>query len=342
MKVRWCELKDFIVNLLRGVGLSEKNAKIMADVVIRATARGVGHHDVHDLPWRLEEISKGNINPNPRIELLNKYKALESYRGDNGPGEICCSFIMERAKRLADEYGIGLCTICDSNHYLASAPYVEKAAEEGYLAILFTRGLPVMGAPSRKEHVISSCPMGFAAASTKDYPIVHDICLAYASYGTLNKKVKKGECVPIHWGVDKDGRPTSDPKALIDGTIWPIGQHKGFGLAILGEILTGILSGGQVIDEPNPETGKVGVASQTAIVLRPDKLMGSKVFETKVTELIDRMEARAPGLHIPGQNSYKNKKQIEEEDSVFIEDSVFEELNMWADKLNIARLAYIR
>jgi LDH2 family malate/lactate/ureidoglycolate dehydrogenase len=71
---------------------------------------------------------------------INHEPAVENHLGDNGPGEVCCSFIMEKGKRLADRYGIGLCTISDSNHYLASAPYTEKAAEEGYLSLLFTRG----------------------------------------------------------------------------------------------------------------------------------------------------------------------------------------------------------
>jgi len=332
-RVRWSRLKYFIYDLIHASGLSQENAKTMAEVFIRATARGVGHHDIYDLPGRLKAICNGDINANPQIRLLNKFAALESYSGDNGPGEVCCFFAMERAKRLADEYGIGLCSISDSNHYLASAPYIEKAVEEGYLAVLFTKGGPIMGAPGRPEKV-----MGFGAATDKDYPILLDICLSYISYGALGKRIKLGQKVPSHWGFNREGNPTTDPAELMEGTIAPIGGHKGFGLSMLGEILTGILSGGQVIDEPHPLSGKVAVACQAAIAMKPDGLMSPEEFRKRTTEMIDRMEKRAPGLRIPGENSARNRKEIEEKDEILLEAGIIQELNRWAERLGVACL----
>jgi LDH2 family malate/lactate/ureidoglycolate dehydrogenase len=335
IEVKWGKLKVFINEMMLSLGMSEENAAVMTEVYSRATARGVGHHDIYDLPGRIKDLSEKKLNPKPEIRSISRFNAMESYCGDNGPGEICSNFIVERAMELSEEYGISICTICDSNHYLASAPYVEKAAEKGYLAILFTKGSPIMGAPGRKEHVISSCPMGFGAPTNKEYSIVHDLCLAYSSYGTLAQKVKLGESVPSHWGMDKNGQPTTNPAEINSGTVAPIGEHKGFGLAVLGEILTGILSGGQIIDEPHPQTGETGVASQAVIVIKPGTLISEDTFKERTTEMIDRMEARAPGIRIPGQNSSKSKHKIEKESRMYLETQLVERLNDWAQKLGV-------
>ena len=332
--VKWDQLKAFLPDLLMAAGMSEDNAGVMADVYLRATARGVGHHDLYDLPERIKGLVENRINPNPNIQPLSQFNAMESYRGDHGPGELCATFITRRAMLLADTYGIGLCTICDSNHYLASAPYIEMAAEAGYLAILWTKGSPTLGAPGRTERVISSCPMGYATATDEEYNLVHDFCAAYASYGTLLQKSKRGESVPSYWGVDKNGQPTSDPAQINTGTVAPIGGHKGFGLAILAELLTGVLSQGQVIDEPHPITGMTGVASQTVIVIKTGALMPEEQFRARTGDMIRRMEARAPGLHLPGQGSARSRRAIENENRIHLEDRLVESLNEWARKLD--------
>jgi LDH2 family malate/lactate/ureidoglycolate dehydrogenase len=336
--VNWAELKRFLPNLLIAAGMSSDNAAIMADVYLRATARGIGHHDLYDLPGRLKGLYEKRMNPNPDIRLLSQFNAMESYRGDHGPGELCAAFITRRAMVLADAYGIGLCTICDSNHYLASAPYIEMAAEAGYLAMMWTKGSPTLGAPGRTEKVISSAPMGYAAATDEGYNLVHDFCAAYASYGTLQQKSTRGESVPDYWGVDKTGQPTTDPTKLNAGTVAPIGGHKGFGLAILAEILTGVLSQGQVIDEPHPVTGETGVASQTVIVIKPGALMPEAQFSARTSEMIRRMETSAPGLRLPGQRSAKNRRTIKTENKISLEEPLVSSLNEWASKLNCTSL----
>lgn len=332
-------LDKFIFESLISVGLSELHANWIREVNIRATLRGAGHHDINNYPDRLDSLIEGKINVVPEIQLINSFEAMECYDGNNGPGEVCSTFIMERCKLLADQHGIGFCTIINSNHFLAAAPYVEKAAEEGYLAILYTRGSPLMGAPNRKERVISACPMGFAAPSSKEYSFMMDMCLTYASGELLEAKIKAGEKVPPYWGVDVNGNATSDPDLIKNGgTRAPIGGHKGFALSMLAEIFTGILSGGQVIDEPSPLTGRTGTASQAAIIFKLQGLMPLDHFKQRVTDMIDRIEARAQGIHIPGQGSYHSKVNINREQQITLEANLIERLNKQAEKLGINTL----
>jgi LDH2 family malate/lactate/ureidoglycolate dehydrogenase len=106
----------------------------------------------------------------------------------------------------------------------------------------------------------------------------------------------------------------------------------------LAELLTGVLSQGQVIDEPHPVSGVVGVASQTVIVIKPGTLMPEARFRARTTEMIERMEARAPGLRLPGQGSAKNRRAIETENKILLEDALVATLNEWARKLNCGPL----
>ncbi|HEY5560266.1 MAG TPA: Ldh family oxidoreductase [Clostridiaceae bacterium] len=336
VKVKLLEIEEFISNLFCKSGLNKEDVKTATEVFMRATIRGVGHHDIHDLPGRLASLEAGKINAKPSIKLLHQYAGLENYEGDNCLGEIGAMFVMNRAEQLADEHGIGLCTIRNTNHILACSPYPEKASEDGYIGYIITRAAPSMGAPDRKEKVIGASPMSYAAPTNKGYPIMFDACLAYASFGVLSSKIKAGESVPPYWGLDAEGNQSTDPAAIAKGTRLPIGGHKGFGLTILGEIITGILSEGQIIDEPQPVTGAIGKPTHTAICIKADGLMSLETFKDRTSEMIDRMESRAVGLQIPGQHSAKNKEKIKAAGTIELTEDLIEELNKWALKLGVA------
>jgi LDH2 family malate/lactate/ureidoglycolate dehydrogenase len=337
-KIRVDQLQDFIINILQAAGLTPANARTMAEVFIRSTLRGVGHHDIHSLPDRLALIESGRVNPTPNISLLHKFQAVESYDGDNGPGEVCCSFIMERAMHLASEYGIGFSTIRHSNHFLGASPYAEQAAEQNYLGLVFSRAVNAMGAPGASRNFIGNNPFGFAANSAGDFPLMLDISQAYSSHGKLNQKIKAGEAVPEYWGMDAGHQPTTDPKAIMQGgMINPIAGHKGFGLALLVEILTGLLSGGEILDETNPNFTTPEISSQTAIAIKIEALMPVENFQERVSDLINRIQTLEPEVQLPGRRSFESKNQALS-DGLELDPEIISQLNEWAVKLKVPTL----
>lgn len=342
-KVELKNLEEYLFHSLCAVGMNEEHAGWTSEIYMRATLRGVGHHDIYDFPGRLRGLINKKLNSTPSIKLMRSYEAMESFDGDNGLGEVCSTYIMKRGMELADKFGISFCTINNSNHFLAAAPYVEKAAEEGFVAIIYTRGGPSMSVTmDRKGSAVGACPMGFAAPTNEGYPFMMDICLAYASNGLINAKINAGESVPPYWGLDAQGDPTTDPRAIKEGgTRLPIGGHKGFGLSLMGEIFTGVLSGGQVIDEPHPVTGEVGAASQAVIVIKPDGLMEPDKFRLRTSNMIQRVEARAPGVHIPGQGSFRNKEKYRAENSIDLKTELIEKLNRVAVELGIKQISIL-
>lgn len=330
------ELERITRQLLVATGLVEEHAEKVADVYVRATLRGVGHHDIHELPGRVKSILKKDINPQPHIHMLHQFAALESYDGDQGLGEWCAAFAMMRSMELADKFGIGLCAIRNTHHLLASSPYVELAAEQGYIAFIQTRGAPTMGAPGRLEQVVGTSPLGYAVPAAGDDVLMFDACLAYASNGVLADKKKQGQTIPPYWGLNDKGEPTEEP-ALVK-TRLPIGGHKGFGLTLFGEVLTGMLSEGQLIDEPQPGTGAIGKPSHTAVCIKAGGLLGEETLRERTSEMIHRMKLRAPGLVIPGERSAASRKNILAAGKVTVTQQVVEQLNRLAQELQVAPL----
>ena len=337
-KVSLNELRRWLELTLARLGMTAPNAATVADTVMRATLRGVGHHDIYDFPGRLTGLRDGRLNANPEFRALSTFGALESWDGDNGLGELVCSFAMERAMGLADIHGMGLCAVRNSNHYMAAAPYVERASEAGYIGMLLCKGAPTMGAPGRTDKVIGTLPMGFAVPTDHGYPIMLDACMAYASFGVLRERMEKGEPVPAYWGFDRDGRPTEDPAALAQGTRLPIGGHKGFGIAILGEVLTALLSEGCIVDEIDGINGQAAPTSHTAIAIKVGALMDPERFRARSGELIDRMTARAPDLHVPGQGSFARKTAMLADGSVELKDALLDAFDAFCGECGFEKL----
>jgi LDH2 family malate/lactate/ureidoglycolate dehydrogenase len=339
MKLSIQRIRETAEKLLEGVGLSADDAGVVADAFMRATLRGNDHHDLHDLPGRLNLLKTDKVNKSPQITLVHKNKAMENYEGDNGLGELHGAFIAKRSVELAGEFGVGICAIRNSNHLLACAPFCEMIAEAGMLGYVLTRGAPTMGAPGRVEKVIGTTPQGFAAPRKDGAQLVFDACLAYTANSLLNEYVRNHKAMPSHWCLDKNGNPTVDPKEVLNGGIrQPIGAHKGFGLTILGEILTGILSEGQIIDEPQGGTGIVGQPSHTALCLDIGGLIGPGLFPDRVSEMIDRMKERADNLKIPNERASVFKHKVLEEQSIDIDEALISKLNTCCDQFAVPRL----
>jgi LDH2 family malate/lactate/ureidoglycolate dehydrogenase len=332
-------LSAYIHRIMCALELPGEDAVSMARIYIYTTKRGTGHHDINNLPLRIDSLKTGKINAKPRFERLAAFGGMERWDGDNGLGEIINTFIMRRAIELAGEHGIGFCTVRNSNHYLCSAPYTADAADHGCIGFIIAKGVPTMGTPGVEGKIIGQSPIGYAFPAGLDFPVLMDICLAYASGEQLMQKAREGIPIPDWWGVDKDGKPTTDALELLKGTKYPIGAHKGFGLALLCELLTGVISGGMILDENEKMEGIAGKStSHTAIAIKVDALMGREEYNARSGELIRRLNARAENIHIPGQGSYTSRRNLEDAGKVGLKDEIYHKLCAYAEEFQIEGL----
>lgn len=327
MKVLIDDLKDKIYRAFTIAGINNKNSKILTDIFIRATLRGVGHHDIDSVYNRAKSVIDNKINGNPEFRLASSFGALESYDGDNGLGELCTHFVMERSIEIAQKLGIGLVTIRNSNHFLSAAPFNEIANERGFFTIVMSKSPAGLSLPGADKNIIGNNPFGFSAGY-KEGNILFDICCAYSSYGKMQEKVKNNQKVPAYWGNDTDGKPTTNPADIFkSGLYMPIGEHKGFGLAIMVEILTAIISNGAILNQGYSDTGFKGEYSQTAITINVEKLLGSSEFENRNLQMVQLLKNLYPDIYIPGDRSVAVKDEILKRGYFEIDDRILEELN---------------
>ncbi len=324
-----CKVHDFTAALWLAWGGSAEDARLIAEVYTENTKRCMGHHDIHNLASRIEGIRSGMIDPKAEITLLSSFGGMESWDGHSGAGEVLASHIMNRACDLASVHGIGFAAVRNSNHYLSSMPYVRYAAERGYVGFIMAKAAPAMGMPGQKRNLIGQAPVGYAFPTGGD-PVTLDMCLAYIAHEPLKLLADAGGTVPAHYGVDAAGKPAETAEDLLAGIKYPIGEHKGFGLALLEELLTGVFSSGAILDEGEDEKPYKGM-THTAVAIRTDALMDRETYEKRADELVSRLRARGENVHVPGDGSRVKMREAEEKGTLEIEEELAEKLNGLAE-----------
>lgn len=322
MKIATIELERMLQEILESTEMDESNILIVKDVYLAQTKRGLGHHDINDIVWRIFRLKLGELKVNPVFRKIASFGCMESWDGDKGAGELTCTFAMKKAMELAGQHGMGLCTMRNSSHYMASAPYTMLAAKSGYIGIIIAKDPPSMGMPGYEGKIVGHSPNGYAFPTNEEWPVMLDACLAYVSgHGNLNRAVETGQQVPAWWGVDKEGKPTTDPAELLAGTRYAIGEHKGYGYAILCEMLTGVLGKGLILDQTEGPDGLTNNTSHTAFAIKADGLMPMEEFKDRTSELVERLMERAPGVRIPGYRSYKSELIYEQTGEIEVSDN---------------------
>lgn len=344
MKQKFVAVADveiFLEDLFSALGMEQGNVRVMKQVLIQTSMYNRGHHDISFVPMLVKLLQSKHANPNPRMRILSAYQGIERWDGDDGLGPVCCMKAMDRAMELAHTHGIGICAMRRTNHFLASAPYTEYAAQEGYIAMILAKGGVSMGVPGERNQCMSALPMGFAYPTQGD-PVIFDACMAYASMGKLMQMAEKGQQAPSWWGADQDGNPTTSPEEMLRGIRYPIGGHKGFALAMLGEVLTGVLSDGCILDQTQTEDGFKNWSAHTAIAIKADALMALDTFRDRAGSVGERAQARTEHLHIPGEGLAEERRKITERGSFAVKDSLVQVLNQLAADVGISEIQLVK
>jgi LDH2 family malate/lactate/ureidoglycolate dehydrogenase len=160
---------------------------------------------------------------------------------------------INEAMAMAREFGLGLVSVRRSTHFGMAASYVLPAIEAGFIAMVFSNASPAMPPWGGREGLLGTNPFAVGAPGGKLPPFLLDMSPAVAARGKIRRAERRGENIPLGLALDADGRPTTDPKAALGGVVLPIGGYKGSGIAMLMDILGGVISGagfgGQVADQ---------------------------------------------------------------------------------------------
>ena len=278
----------------------------MADATVRALlyadARGLPSHGLSRVLQYTTHLRNGRANGAAIAKVINAKAAACLVDADEGLAFPACELAIAEAIARAKVAGACFVGVTNSHHFGAAAYHVESVAAAGMVGLAFGNSPSAMPAWGGKRGIFGTNPIAAAFPRQHDAPILIDLSLSEVARGKLMIAAKKGESIPLGWALDKDGKPTTDPKAGMEGTMMPAGGVKGAMLAMIVELLCCALTGaafGFEADSFFVDEGNRPRIGQAFLVIDPDALAGRAVFFARIETLVAAMLAE-DGVRLPG------------------------------------------
>lgn len=345
MFINRTHISDFSNACLEAVGVPSEEAQIVTDVMLEADIREIHSHGLLRLPTYVERLQKNLMRNKALITVENQTSAITLLDGHGSIGQVVAHEAMLQSIKQAEDTGIGLVTAKNSNHFSIASHFSMMAAEKGMIGIVLSNTAPLMPAVGGAEKVIGNNPLSIASPSDQNDCIVLDMALSNSAFGKILDAQARNKKIPDDWGLNKRGLPTTNPGEVIDGgMLLPVGGAKGFGLALMIEILTGLLSGGQysklIPSMYNMETEQS--ISHTMISIDVKKFLDIELFYAHLNELISFVKATKKSPHtdeiyLPGEIEYLKAEQNERR-GIPINNELLQSLNNLANKLNVRKI----
>jgi LDH2 family malate/lactate/ureidoglycolate dehydrogenase len=313
------DLESLVIAALMKCGVSEPDARTTCDVLVTTDTMGVFTHGVKALRGYVRRLRGGGLKAKavPRIETEGPTWAIVD--GQSGLGMVTSVFAMNTAIAKAKQSGMAYVGARNSCHFGAAGYYTLMAAKAGMIGMAMANDYPSMVVPGAKKPVLGTNPFAYAAPSGKENPVFFDIASAAVAggkvriYQALNKKV------PDTWLVDKEGVPTTDPFMYpVDASLMPFAGHKGYGIAMMIDIFSGLLSGGAsrweikswIDDDPSWATHHAAAF----FAIDVGQITPLDVFEKRMDETIRdiRQTPTAKGsnrVYLPGEIEWEKRRE---------------------------------
>jgi LDH2 family malate/lactate/ureidoglycolate dehydrogenase len=306
------QLRAFTEDVLRAVDMSAEDAAITADAMLWGELRGLTHHGVAaKLPNLVARIRAGGTNPRATLEVVLALPAMVLYDGHDGWGQVLATRGMRATMERACSSGAAVGVIRNSSSPAALGYYSSLAAAEGMIGMVVSNAVPTMPPWGGATLFIGNQPHSIAAPAGSFAPVVYDSATSAVSTGTLHEYQHRGEPLPEGVALSADGQPTTDPAEALKGLLMPAGDHRGSGIALMWEIITGVLSGSEFllsgVGSPNALARPQGV-SLFLMAIDPTAVMSRDAFAARVDGLLEQLHAVKPQQGIerifaPGERS---------------------------------------
>jgi LDH2 family malate/lactate/ureidoglycolate dehydrogenase len=263
-RYRFEEVKDFAVRYFSAMNVPEIDARIAADVLLSADLRGINSHGVIRLrSYYGDRLEKGLINSSSPIKTLTETPSTLALDGGNGLGPVVAYRAMSRCIEMADETGLAVTTVKNSNHFGIAGYYAMMALPEDMIGVSLTNSQPLVPPTFGVSRILGTNPIAVAIPAGEEKSFVLDMATSIVPLGKISVYEKTGKSIPEGWAINKRGELTQNPSEMIDGgALLPLGGpalmrgYKGYGLSLLVDLLSGVLAGaafGQKVGQPGRE-----------------------------------------------------------------------------------------
>ena len=302
--------------IFTAAGVKPTDAANVADVLITTDMRGIHSHGVIRSARYIDCIQSGGIRPDVKAEVLTETPATAQVSAVGGLGipaaVMATRLVIEKARRN----GVAVVTVNHSDHYGAAGIYAMCCADAGLIGFSMSNTCPLIAPAGGAKAAIGNNPFSYAAPGRKYRGLLFDICMSVVASGKLILASADGRKIPFGWILDKDGKPTDDPAEIYKGAIMlPFAAHKGYGLAMMVEMLTGCLGNSGITEDVNSWNTIPGRDADTGhcfMAIDPECFGGLEAFQKRVDLLIDRMVATPPAegfnkVFYPGEIEFERE-----------------------------------
>jgi len=336
-------LKKYLYDLYRKIGLSEQDSAFIATSTVETNLWGIDSHGVMRVPIYVRRLISGAMNKSPNMRILKESNALTVLDGDNACGYIVGREAMNLAIDKANRYGVGVVGAINSNHFGATGIYTRLAVDNEMIGIAMTTSPPYIAFGGSRKPIVGNNPIAIGIPTFGRFPILLDIAMSVVAGGKLLVARAKGEKIPLDWATDSEGHPTDDPEKAFKGYFLPLGGHKGFGLALIVEILCGVITSGCFLDQQrgmykNPDDPSL--TGHLMIAMNIESIMAKEEMKRRMALFIEMVKSTPMNegsneLLVPGEIEYKTKMK-REVSGIPIPVQLYEELLALGKNIGIA------
>ncbi len=255
-------LRQFMYEVFVKCGVPEEDAEICADVLIASDIRGIPSHGINRLKMYYDRIKQGILSPITRFEIVRETPTTAVVDGHHGMGHVIGFRSMKLAMEKAKKYGVGTVAVRNSSHFGIAGYYALMAAEAGMIGMAFTNARPSVAPTFSVEPMFGTNPIAFACPTDEEFPFCFDAATSITQRGKIEVLARLGKPTPAGWVISRAGELATDTRAILTGipngeyALLPLGGageemggHKGYGLAVMIEILCAALQSGAFLKD---------------------------------------------------------------------------------------------
>jgi LDH2 family malate/lactate/ureidoglycolate dehydrogenase len=286
-------LIDFAAAVYAGQGVPEPDARLLADTLVQADLWGHQSHGVLRLGWYLERLQNGVMKPVTEPEFVTDAGTIAVIDGHDGVGQVLTRLAAREAIKRAKAHGIGAVGVRNSNHFGTCMYYTLMGAREGCVMLLTSNGGPAMAPWGGRKKIIGTNPWSVAAPAGNRAPFVMDMANTGVARGKIYLARNKREPIPLGWAINATGEPTTDPQEAIDGIILPMAGHKGYAIAAVVDMLSGVLTGGGFLSAVHSpyKTAEKSNCGHMMIAMNIEAFQPLAQFNTRMEQFISEIKS---------------------------------------------------
>lgn len=336
------DLRAFCRQLATAAGASDNASDLVADSLVASNLRGVDSHGVSLLPYYLAQWANGDVNIRATGRVVSETGASVTFDGQDAIGQLVAATCCDHAARLADEYGVGIATARESNHFGAAAYWAKRISAQRRIGLVLCNASPLVPPWQGREGRLGTNPICMAVPGGEESAWLLDMATTTVAANKIFKAYNnKTTAIPAGWAMDKEGVPTTSTTEAYHGLLMPLGGYKGSGLAVMVEILCAVLSGSAIGSELGGIRfpGKPVRVGQFYLAIDVERFMPLQEFGARMDHLIRMLKSTPPAKgydEVLVANDPERRMEAERSRTgIPIDDGTWDRLAKSAESLNV-------